>query len=135
MLWSEKVPYLNKLMISMLWSGYSEKTRELLATRILARYSQNIRNFTELSRPLYRSRSMRQEVVKVDKSTWFREQGATAVLMLPTTRGSELAKRVRRMLESTTGPRGTSIKVVEKPGTAIMQSIAPNNPFQMQSCG
>ena len=25
MLWSEKVPYLNKLMISMLWSGYSEK--------------------------------------------------------------------------------------------------------------
>ena len=78
---------------------------------------------------------MRQEVVKVDKSTWFREQGATAVLMLPTTRGSELAKRVRRMLESTTGPRGTSIKVVEKPGTAIMQGISPNNPFQIQSCG
>ena len=25
--------------------------------------------------------------------------------------------------------------MVEKPGTAILQGIAPNNPFQMQSCG
>ena len=45
MLWSEKVPYLNKLMISMLWSCDSEKTSELVATKILVSYNHNIRNF------------------------------------------------------------------------------------------
>ena len=49
--------------------------------------------------------------------------------MVPATRDSVLAKRLRVILASTSGPRGTSTKVVEVPGPAIFSGIAVNNPF------
>ena len=48
--------------------------------------------------------------LKTDKATWFREMGATATLM-------------RELLVRFPGPRGTSLKIVEKPGKSIMSSL------------
>merc|ERR1712240_988396 len=67
--WGEKVTFLNKLMISMKWSGHSEKVREIVTRRSLSRYFNNLRNLKESGRPLYRSMEMRKEVTKTDKAT------------------------------------------------------------------
>ena len=132
--WSQKVPYINKLMVSMKWSGYSERTRELVGTRILARYNQSLSNFKTEGRSLYRTKEVRNAILKEDKSTWFRKHGATTTLMVPTTKDSELAKRIREVVKRIPRPKGTSIKVIEKPGEPILQGLAPNNPFKMVSC-
>ena len=55
--------------------------------------------------------------------------------MVPTTRGSELTRRLREVFKRIGGPKGTSVKVVEIPGEPILREIAPNNPFRMESCG
>ena len=40
--WAEQVTYLNKLMISMLYGGYSGKTRQIVARRVIAKYTNNM---------------------------------------------------------------------------------------------
>ena len=42
--WGEQVEFLNKLMISMMWSGYTPKVREVVARRILARPTIQIKS-------------------------------------------------------------------------------------------
>ena len=66
--WNNQVEYLNRLMISMMWGGYTQKVREVVARRILAKHTNNIRNFSEQSRPLYRSMEERNEISRPDKS-------------------------------------------------------------------
>ena len=60
--------------------------------------------------------------------------GATSTLMVPATRDSELARRLRLILTSTSGPKGTTTKVVEVPGPAIFTGLAVNNPFLPEGC-
>ena len=132
--WKYKVPFLNKLMVSMKWSGYSERVRELVSVRILARYNQNLKNFKYEGRPLYRTKEERNSTIKEDKATWFRKNGATATFIVPTTKGSELAKRIREVVTRIPGPKGTSVKVVERPGEPILRNLAPKHPFRMESC-
>ena len=72
--------------------------------------------------------------MKEDKGTWFRKMGATSTLMVPTTKDSALAKKLRVILASTSGPRGTSTKVVEVPGPTLYSGIAVNNPFLPEDC-
>ena len=99
-----------------MWDGYSESTREIIARRILARYHNNLDNLEKEGRPLYRSKEMRAMDLKQDKATWFRTQGATATIQVPCTKNSILAKKVRELIRRVRGPRGTSVKVVERPG-------------------
>ena len=69
-----------------------------------------------------------------DRGTWFRAMGATTTLMVPTTIGSLLAKKLKVILSSTSGLRGTSCKVVAKPGPAFLSGITVNNPFLPDDC-
>ena len=133
--WDKVVSYLNNLMTSMYWGGYSTSQRTLVATRILARHQNNLTNLEEQGRPLYRDKETRMRLVKEDKGSWFRKLGATATIMVPTTPGSSLAKGIREILKKHGGPVGTSTKVVERPGRAIHSNITSNNPFPRKSCG
>ena len=67
--WTEQVIFLNKLMISMMWGGYSGKQREIVARRVLARYHTNLNNFRHQGRPLYRIKEGRVNILKPDKTT------------------------------------------------------------------
>ena len=127
--WELKLAEINCLMVQMRWGGYSQQTREIVARRVVGKLEMNEFNRIHLGRPLYRTKEERRENDKPDKSTWFRSQGATTTLMVPSTAGSELAKRLRLVVNTTTGPRGTSVKVVEKPGKPIMAGSSSNNPF------
>ena len=118
----------------MYWGGYTTELRRLVATRALAKYDNNLHNYYHLDRPLYRSKSMRLGVVKKDKSNWFRDKGATTTLMVPATNRSVLARTIRSALIGT-GPIGTSVKVIEKPGPSIVSGLIRNNPFPRTHCG
>ena len=121
--WSETCTLLNKLTIQMFWAGYTYSDREIVIRRILAKLdNDNMSNVIEV-RPFYRSKQDRRNVIKSDKATWFRDMGATATLMVPTTTGSKLAKELRELVVRFPGPRGTSLKIVEKPGKSIMSSL------------
>ena len=132
--WETKLVHLNKHMVRIRWAGYGFGTREIIATRILAKVESDQRNFSELGRPLYRNKEQRAQAPKVDKANWFRDGGATTTLTVPVTKRSELAKRLRLVVANSKGPRGTSVKVVEKPGPPLLQGIALSNPFMASKC-
>ena len=132
--WSLKVEEVNRLMWQMKAGGYSENSREVVARRTLGKIRMNEWNNKHLNRPLYRTKEQRKNILKEDKGTWFRKMGATSTLMVPTTKDSFLAKKLRIILASNPGPRGTSTKVVEVPGPALFTGIAVNNPFQPEGC-
>ena len=75
-------------MISMKWLGHGEKVREIVARRSLAQYFNNLKNFKESGRPLYRSIEQRKEFIKETKATWFRAERASATMMVPWTPNS-----------------------------------------------
>ena len=117
-------------MVQIRLAGYSQGTREIVAERILGKMDNNLRNFYHLNRPLYRSKEQRAHVQKADKSSWFRKEGATATLTVPVTKDSTLAKRLRIAVAKAIGPKGTTVKVLEKPGPPILQEIALKDPFR-----
>ena len=55
--------------------------------------------------------------------------------MVPWTEDSNLAKRLRKVLEEHRGPKGTTVKVVEKPGNMIMTDLRSNKKFTRTDCG
>ena len=71
---------------------------------------------------------------KATKSDWFQKSGATNVLKVPATPGSELAKAVESALSRTTAPTGLVTKVVEEPGPSVRSSLVRSNQFPRQTC-
>ena len=132
--WEVKLSHVNRLMVPMQWAGYAERHREIVARRVLGKIEMNQYNLKNLGKPLYRSKQERKEVIKKDKSNWFREEGATTTITVPSTTNSFLAKQLKEVVAKTQGPKGTSVKVVEKPGPPIMAGIAANNPFKDRPC-
>ena len=132
--WTTKVTEVNRLMWQMRECGYSENTREIVARRVVGKVNMNEWNLIHLGKPLYRSKEMRRDQVKPDKGTWFRAMGATTTLMVPCSKDSALARKLRTILTTNKGPRGTFTKVVEKPGATIFSGISVNNPFLNPEC-
>ena len=77
---------------------------------------------------------MRNETLKEDKATCFRAQGATATIMVPWTPEFSLARKLREVIKTSGGPRGTSVKTVEKPGQSIMSQVSSGKLFTRDSC-
>ena len=105
-----------------------------MARRILAKLENDIYNEKFLGRPRYRDKETRRQQVKPDKATWFREDGSTATIMLPSSSGSKLANEVRATLARYPGPLGTKTKVLERPGPPIMTGLTRNNTFPRLDC-
>ena len=84
---------------------------------------------------MYRSKEDRRNRDRTDKGTWFRKAGATAIIMVPATPESQLAKGIRKVLLQHKGPRGTVTKVVERPVMAIHSDISSYNPFPTEVYG
>ena len=59
--------------------------------------------------------------------------GATATLMVTATTNSVLAKRLREVVIHHPGPRGTSLKILERPGRPVMSSLR-RNPLEALGC-
>ena len=130
-----KLRDINKLMVQMLWSGYNYVARDIVARRILAKYHSNFDNYIIFGCPLFRSKEERRNLPRKDKSDWFRDDGTTATLAVPTTEGSTLAKTLRQTIKDFPGPKGTKVRNVETPGPSIQRGITINYPFKLDTCG
>ena len=93
-----------------------------------------MRNYRELGRPIYRSREERNLLPRKDKTDWFRDDGTTATLSVPSTPGSSLANIIRKTVLDFPGPKGTKVRIVETPGIPILRGMAINNPFKLKRC-
>ena len=65
--WDQKLPLINKLMMQMLWAGYSMKDREIVSRRILAKYTNDIYSNQVEGRKLYQTKADRQKDIKTTK--------------------------------------------------------------------
>ena len=65
--WTEKIPYINRLMIQMKWVGYSENSKQIAATRALAKMDGDVHDFNHIGRPLFRSKGGKEPVYQEDK--------------------------------------------------------------------
>ena len=117
----------------MLWAQYTTTDRETVLRRIFSRIDNDRTSLEQEGRPLYRSKQTRRQQLKTDKSTWFREMGATTTIMVPSTKDSTLAKRLREVVVRCPGPKGTVIKVMEKLGRPLMTGLRPD-PQENSTC-
>ena len=71
--WEVRLRYINGHMAQMMWSGYSQSIREVVARRLIAKIGTDLFNLKHLDRLIYRSREERMAAPKHDKATWFRK--------------------------------------------------------------
>ena len=56
------------------------------------------------------------------------------VMFVPFTRGSELAKRLRKAEEQLAEMTGTKVKIVERAGTSLADTLTKADPWQGEDC-
>ena len=89
-------------------------------------------------KPLYRNRAEIEydKSIRKSKGPWW-NKGETkykAVLFVPATPGSELAKRIRAREAQINSDPNERLKIVEKGGVKIRQILAKNDPFPQKPC-
>ena len=62
----------------MYGAGYNAKDREIVARRVIAKLDNDLNSYLMEGKPYYRSKETRKDILKINKSTWFRKMGATA---------------------------------------------------------
>ena len=113
---------------------------------MVAKYANSLRNHhremegREGGKVMYRTKREREEQWrkeggKPNKSNWFRSAGYTSVLYVPATKGSELASRVAKVLETLPSPAGLKPRVQEVPGRSAIASLTKSNPVPRPTCG
>ena len=105
---------------SMMVSGYSAGTRWDIVKGVMERMDVINEEIRAGTRIRFRNRSeideMRSNDLNNHRNTWYLRGGATSVLFVPATPGSQLCKRVKEEIGNLRGPDGGLTKVVEAGG-------------------
>ena len=138
--WETKAWFLTDLSIQMMDCGHSQSFRDVIISRVVARYTDSLARHLNKERPLYRTKKEREDFKvssggKTDKSDWFRKAGATPVITVPSTVDSKLASKVKEALKSSPDPTGCSTLVREQPGPSVTRSLVKNDPDPKSNCG
>ena len=116
----EEKEVLGEFSNSMMVSGYSEKVRRDIVKGVLERGKQVESEIEAGNRVRFRTREEIDEMKSKNKhrhrSTWYLRGGATGVLCVPATPGSQLCKRIREGIKEMWCPDGGLTKVVELGG-------------------
>ena len=138
--WVTKAAILTNFAIQMMDSGHKLGFRDMIVSRVVAKYLHSLGRHERGIHPIYRSREERDAAWagaggRPDKSDWFRKSGASAILTVPATEGSKLAEKVREALAAAPNPTGCSTLVREQPGPSIKQQLVRSNPRPREECG
>ena len=127
--------------IAMYVSGHSEKFRLEVTDRILNKYQVQLDNHNNGTTAFYRTkfeRKIYKQAHKIQyhtKTGWHEKFGFRAVLNVPPTPNSQLARMVRDVLSSHPLPRGYKVMVREMNGTSLRNSICNFfNPWPQSNC-
>ena len=103
-------------------AGHKEEFRNMVTTRVVAKYANSLRNHhkevggREGGKLMYRTmregeEQWRRKRGRPTKANWFRSAGYTSVQYVPATKGSDLAHRVTKVLQTLPSPAGLKPQV------------------------
>ena len=135
--WEVKSELLSQLSWRMAQSGYPEGFRAKGLTGGLIGHLKTLSKAALEGTPFHRSRDM-ISLAKKNKSSadWFRgkQNEYRSVLFVPATPESELAKHIMKVEMENTQGRQYRIKVVERSGTTIKDTIGTRYPWKYDRC-
>ena len=121
----EKVHLLEEMSEMMMRSGYPETYREGVLCSVLTGYARQVEASQRGDKPLYRPREWhrveRRRAKQLKKASWYRP--SDTVLFVPVTPNSELARRVREVVEEEGRRLGLGIRVVERGGPSLKSHL------------
>ena len=134
MLWRDKVVHLEKYTERLQYSGYDAKMRYEIIDSAVKAYRSIEQAEREGKRPMYRQRGWRyaeRERNKYDKRrNWYRNGGYQSVMFVPSTPHSMLKKEFDMEIKKSR----FSIRVVEKAGRSLKDTLQKSNPFKERTC-
>ena len=135
--WSIKAGHLSDLSWRMFKSGYHSSFRIRVLDGGLRGYMKTLQKASKGEIYLHRSRDQIREAKEVKNRTdWFRgqENKFQSVLFVPATPGLVLANSIRRIEEQNHQGRRTRIRIVEKSGRTIKDSLAKISSWESVIC-
>jgi hypothetical protein len=120
----DKVKLMEDLAESMMHSGYPAHYRETILLSALTGYRRQMEASLRGEKPLYRARGwglVDRRRRKRLKASWYRP--ADTVMFLPSTPGSELANRARKVVEEECKRLNINVRVAERAGTSLRQHL------------
>ena len=120
----DRVRLMEDLAEGMMLSGYPAHYRESTIRSALTGYRRQVEASQRGVRPLYRAREWGVEErrrKKRLKASWYRP--ADTVLFLPSTPGSELANKTRKVVEEECRRLDIRVRVAERAGTSLRQHL------------
>ena len=131
--WSIKSEMLSQFALRMKDSGYSEQIRQEIIEGGVKGYENQLERALAGVCPLYRPREWnrveRDSKKKLKRVAWYK--AADAVLFLPPTPRSELAKMMEEILASSPW----KVKVIERAGKTVNNQLSSLDPFSTKECG
>ena len=131
------VPIMNDYMIRMKQAGYSESYRKNVLLSALAVYDKKVNDDNSgvmpMNRPTGYMKIERRKQKKQKKKEWGTKGGYCALIIVPSTPNSELAKKMREVAENF-AECGVRFKVVEKGGVTLGRMLQRPNPLASGSC-
>ena len=133
----DKARILEEFAMCMKVSGHSESFRGNVVKAVIDKYTKDLNDHMEGRKPLYRCKQERNIKLKnrQSKVSWLGKMGYNNMLVLPSTPGSELLKRVNRKLRNMEEPKEIKTYIKEDYGVASKQLISKSDPFPKQECG
>ena len=137
--WAVKAAHLTDLSWRMKLCGYKEGFRSQVLAGGIKGYLKRMLLCSMNDTPFNRSKAEILKSKKKDrKSCWFRgrdqDQSIKSVLFVPYTPGSELASKIRRIEAENRQGRSSRIKVVERAGRSLVNSLSSNYPWATGAC-
>ena len=142
--WEEKKKHVEDYVLRMQFSGYEEAVRKEIVRSAINAY-ENIRKKVEKKeRPMYRTKMWKQKERQKDKrkkkTNWYkrnkggkkeREKEYKSVLFVQPTRDSVLKRKYEEVIRKSK----CNVKVVERAGRSVCQTLQKSYPFRKDKCG
>ena len=123
--WELKADILSEFSHKLMLSGYDEKFRLDIIKSAVTGYERQVERADNGGTPLYRARTYqegeRRKKKLLTKTSWYRP--SDAVIFVPPTPRSELAKQIQEVVTEEGSRIGMAIKVVETGGKSLKQHL------------
>ena len=133
----EVAPVLTEYMARMKVAGYKEKYRREVLTHALGIFDRKWAEHRDGIRPLFRPKTWKKKERKDEKRNkrlnWATADGHIAPILVPTTPGGELMKRMKKVAEEEARD-GIKFKVMEVGGRTVKRELQKSNPTATPGC-
>ena len=141
--WSMKKKHVEEYVLRMQYSGYDETVRKEIVRSAISAYEKIRRKVEQKERPMYRSKMWKQKERQKDKrkkkTNWYkRNKGSKkcdkkeykSVLFVQPTKDAILKRKYEEVISKSK----CSVKVVERAGRSVCQTLQKSYPFEKDKC-